>query len=73
MTQETQPEQSETRAITIELTWRAIAYLGGMFLLIFSFGMATYPLLPYASIWGFLLTGSGILLVLVTAPLVRKK
>ena len=73
MTQDSQPEQSTKRSITIELSWRNIGYGVAMFLFIFVLGMQTYSLLPYPALWAFALLGIGIVLLILTAPALRKK
>lgn len=73
MSQKNQSENSKKRIITIEWSWRSAGYLGAIFLLIFAFGMQTALILPYAPTWAFVFLGVGLVLLAVTAPLLRKK
>ena len=73
MTQKNEPEQSEKRTVTVEISWRTVGYLTAVFLFIFVLGMQTYPLVPYPALVAFALLGIGALLLAITAPLMRKK
>lgn len=54
------------------LTWRAYGYLAGILFLGMNAGLLLYPYLKYPAVVAFALLGIGILLLAVTAPLLRK-
>lgn len=52
--------------------WRGYGYLAGILFLGMNVGLLLYPYLKYPTIVAFALLGIGLVLLAVTAPLLRK-
>jgi len=65
-------QKNETQQGKRPFPWRAYGYLAGVLFLGVSVGLLLYPYLTYPAIGSFVLLGMGILLIALTAPLLRK-
>lgn len=72
MTKQNLEHQSSGRPSTPEITWRTFGYLAAILFLGVSMGLLLYPLLPYQAVAAWALLGIAILLLALTAPLLRK-
>ncbi len=65
-------DQDTKKTVTIEITWRTFGYLGMILVLGIAIGLLLYPLLTYPAIGAYVALGLALLLMALTALLLRK-